>query len=246
MYDKKIFNIVKNLLDTYLFTQREIENITGVSKATVSRWKNIIWVENKEKNSFDISKIIEHIEYLLKIDMFSTINDIKKYLKAQNINCSSELIRCLMKKHLKMSYKKCKYANFTNEEKLKEQTITHHLLMTKLYNENTDRNTLFIASIDEVGFCSRSMPLYGWFKKGEKVCIPNKLKKDRKNKSVCACITTEGRVYYDIKDTPFTTDFFLQFLKTLNLPKHAIVLVDNVNFHRSNVIKEYALKKNWI
>jgi hypothetical protein len=68
---------------------------------------------NKNKHIQIISNIAKLI---LEINQFFTINEILKIItETHNIECSYSLLRCILIKELKFSYKKIKYAHYTNE-----------------------------------------------------------------------------------------------------------------------------------
>ena len=229
----------------HLNSLRKTSKYTKVSKSSLSRWKKeggLLPKYNRNKN-----KNIEFISHIIKIIIenhpLSNINDILKIIKEKyKISCSYGLIRIIMIKELKFSYKKIKYANYSNENTLKVKTNTFCSEFKKLYNSNT-----LIACIDEVGFNTRICPLYSWSLKGEVNRVKNKLETGykSKNKSICCCITSNGKIIYTQQDTPYNTKSFLLFLKQLNLPKDTLLLIDNVRFHHNNEVKQYIKNKNW-
>jgi transposase len=240
MLSKQIINIVIRMIQTRKFTYREIEKITSVSKSTIGNWKKQIptgYVSKKHKNT---NEIIEIIKFIYSTNNFFTLFEIQKYLKEnRNIICSVELIRVLILKNVKLSYKKCKYANFKDENKLKQQKYEHHMRMTNLL-----KTKRLIASIDEIGFNTRMQPIYGWSKKGERKYIKYKLDSSI-NKSACSCITSKGQIYYNIIDKAYKTNTFFDFFKSLKLPKGTIILIDNAVIHKNKMISNYAKDKCW-
>ena len=64
-----------------------------------------------------------------------------------NINVSYKLVRCIIIKDMNLSYKKCKYSNYVNENKLKLKIIEFHNLFKKQYNTDS-----LVVSIDENWF----------------------------------------------------------------------------------------------
>lgn len=218
---------------------RLVEEFTKISKSTICRWvnsKNNVKIENdKNPNKQNIIKVIK--EVLIYNPLF-TIKEIQKFL---NFEYSYDLIRNIMKNELKMTFKKTKWQQYTNLEKLKEQTNNFCSEFKKKYNSKK-----IIASIDEVGFSSRMYPLFSWSTKGKK--IHNKIKldtKNMKNTSVCSCITNEGNITYDTNSSSYNKNSFLSFMKKLDLPINTIILIDNVRFHHSKEVKSYAKTKNW-
>uniref|UniRef100_A0A6C0E1T8 Tc1-like transposase DDE domain-containing protein n=1 Tax=viral metagenome TaxID=1070528 RepID=A0A6C0E1T8_9ZZZZ len=230
----KIYNKIKSL--------RKVECLTNVSKSTISRWNSC--KENVIKNNKNkIPLIIDAIRIVYKMNIYFTIKDVIDYVKKKmNINVSYKLVRCLLIKDMNLSYKKCKYSNYVNENKLKLKTIEFHNLFKKQYNTDS-----LLVSIDEIGFSKRLNPLYSWSVRGKTKYIKNKIVSVKnRNISVCSCITSNGDIKYEISNKPFNRESFLSFLQNLNFPKGTILLIDNVSFHHSKIVKEYITKKGWI
>ena len=104
-----------------------------------------------------------------------------------------------------------------------------------------------IIPIDEIGFSKRLNPLYSWSVRGKTKYIKNKIVSVKnRNISVCSCITSNGDIKYDISNKPFNRESFLSFLQNLNFPKGTILLIVNVSFHHSKIVKEYITEKGWI
>lgn len=229
----QIYNKTKSL--------RKVECLTRISKSTISRWSSCKENINLYKNKLPL--IIDSIRVIYKMNIFFTINDVIVYVKNKlNINVSYNLVRNLLLKEMNLTYKKCKYANYVNEHKLKLKTFEFHNLFKKQYNVNN-----LLVSIDEIGFSNRLNPLYSWSTKGKTKYIKNKIDyvKNR-NTSVCSCITSNGDIKYEISNKSFNRESFLSFLKKLDFPKGTIILMDNVSFHHSKIVKEYIIEKGWI
>ena len=231
------------LIYSKLKSLRKVALLTNISKSTISRW-NIVITPVKRKSKYDIIRplIIDIISTTIKLNPFFTILDIQNHVKmACNINCSYGIIRSVIKK-MNLTYKKTKFINCPNKINIKSKTDLFIDKFKKLYNCGTT-----IASIDEVGFSSKINPLFSWSTKGKPnyISITTPLK-NRNNTSVCSCITNKGDLYYKIKDGSFNKNSFLEFFKSLNLPKNTIILLDNVKFHHSKCILEHAKQQNWI
>ncbi len=243
MYSIEIRKIII-IMYKKLNSLRKVQLLTNISKSTVSRWyHNILPNIHKEKRNLKLPLIINAIELTLKLNPFFTVNDIKLHLKNScNIDCSPSLIRTIMKKHMNLVYKNPKFIPCPNEKVIKDKTKTFCNDFNLLINKYNIKN---IVSIDEIGFSSRVRPLKAWYKKSHINYIKYKPNVNSINKSVCSCITSNGNISYKIQNNPYTKITFLDFLKTLNLPKNTIILLDNVSFHHSKIIKNYALSKHW-
>lgn len=147
-----------------------------------------------------------------------------------------------MKKEMKLTYKKTKYAYYNNEKQLKFKTQIFHSLFKEHYTEN-----VVVACLDEVGFSSKIKPLYNWYLKGKEIKIKCKINtKERINTSVCSCISNTGSQQYSCLNVPYKTTSLLDFLQIISLPVGSILLMDNVPFHHSKKIIEYIKNQGWI
>ena len=242
MYSLEIRKIVINIYNQ-IKNVRKVESLTNISKSTISRWnKSILPAKRKTKIIILTPLIIDIVTISLKLNPFFTVKDIQMHINNTcNITCSYGLVRNIMKQ-MNLSYKKPKFINCPNKDNIKLKT---EIFINKFKSNLKDDIT--IASIDEIGFSSKINPLFSWSTKGK----PNYINittplKDRNNTSVCACITNKNKLYYSIQNNSFNKNSFLVFLKTLELPTNSIILLDNVRFHHSKMVYEYANTKNWI
>jgi transposase len=240
-----MYHIEKRLLVLNIYykikSMRKTSLLTNVSISSISRWiKNIY--NKKEKIISKLPLIIDLIKTVLSYFPFYTVKDIQKHInKTLNLTCSYSLIYTIMKKHVKLSYKKIKYQNFLNKDILnnKISLFKHEFSKLKLISNN-------FVFIDEIGFNDSIKPIYSWSEKGKKLYIDHKINtKSRNNKSVCSYITNEGKISYCISNIPYNKNILLDYMKTFNFPKSTIIIMDNVSFHHSKIIKNYIESQNW-
>jgi hypothetical protein len=60
--------------------------------------------------------------------------------------------------------------------------------------------------------------------------------------SSLALMNKSSIVLHQEQNKPHNTNSFLDFLKQCHLPKTSVILLDNVSFHHSKIVKEYAAK----
>lgn len=242
MYSLDVRKIILRLYNK-MKSLRYVETLTNVSRSTISRWKNLLEKDKGKKENPNTPVIIDTIKLIYSINPFYTILDVQKYLKNKiNIDCSYQLIRCIMKYKMNLSYKKIKYRNYLNYQLLEEKI---KLFRTKF--KSLLANNHLIACIDEVGFNSNMNPDKSWCEKGKQNHIKNKLDtKNRQNKSTCACITSNGDIKYKTQNIPYNKIFLINFLSSLELPPNTVVLLDNVSFHHSKDVIKYANSRKWI
>ena len=63
--------------------------------------------------------------------------------------------------------------------------------------------------------------------------------------SVLAVVDNKGIVSRKSVQGAYNKELFLEFLQSLQLPLDTVILLDNVRFHHSNVIKEFVQTKQW-
>jgi transposase len=156
---------------------------------------------------------------------------------ALNIEVSKELIRIVIKR-CNFSSKK---ARFYGEPKDLE-------MKTKQFIEARDlllQGKHPFVSIDETSF-GRSGPIVkGYSKVGTRLFVRKRVPRMTTISSI-ACVSPDGLVAKSNVTGCFNTERFLEFLKDLNLIIGTVILLDNVRFHHSKVVKEYASLKGWI
>jgi transposase len=243
MYSIEIRKLIINLY-IKIKSLRKVQSLIGISRSTISRW-NISIFPSLRNNKINILSpvIIDVVELIYKINPFFTIADVQNHLKnACGISCSKSLINIVFRKKMNLSYKKPKFINCPNEQNIKIKTDLFINNFKKYFKHNST-----IVSFDEVGFSSKIKPISSWSIKGIRNYIKIKTPlKDRTNKSVCSYITNKGEIKYNIENKPFNKISFLEFLKSIDLPIYTIILLDNVSFHHSKCIVDYAKEKKWI
>jgi transposase len=155
-----------------------------------------------------------------------------------NIQVSRELIRTILLKRLGYTKKKARYFSCTNDLPKKTQDF---LLLRKQYIQ---KGYLFV-SLDETSFGRKAKQPVGYSERGQPLFL-KRTKACRHTVSVVAVASKDsGFVHTCSKEGSFNTSSFLSFLQQLSLPPHTVVLLDNVSFHHSKLIKTFAESKGW-
>lgn len=214
---------------------RKVSNILNVHYSTISKWFNKI--ERPRKVSDKIlykDNISNLLEQTIKENPFSTLSSLQIIMNANNIFVCKETIRRFLKNR-NYSNKKVKYYSRpkNHEEKLKEFIEQRQ----KYINENRK-----FISIDETSFGRHFMNMYGYSKKGEKIYIQRKYVRITTTTSIAA-MYDDKIIYNQIKGS-CNSIVFLEFLKSLNLEEKQVLLIDNVSFHHSKIIKDFVKSKN--
>ena len=172
--------------------------------------------------------VIETIKTAITCNPFISIRELSlKVSQCTNVDVSRELVRTVIKKN-GFTKKKARYYGVCPPHK-----TDSFLLQRKQY---IDDNRMFL-SIDETSFGRNGINTRGYAKKGHKLHICKTPERVITTSAAC-CVSSNGLVDVSIKSGSFNTTSFVEFLKSLKLPRGAVVLMDNVSFHRSCVVKE--------
>lgn len=101
-----------------------------------------------------------------------------------------------------------------------------------------------LISIDEIGFDQRMLPLYGYSLKGTKA-IGLTHPTNRKRINVIAAIDSNNKIFYKLIQGPVNTIEFNTFIKDLPWKQNSTLIMDNVSFHKSQMIKNTSKDKNY-
>lgn len=240
-------HVVKKCIQMYerFHSFRKVERMTGVGKSTIHRWylkfgklaynlrvsrKRKIRKTRKQKYpdlEEKVSQLFEcqNIKYLSKKDILSQL-DIKPSISTiHNVLKRCKISRRRFDKTGKVCCDKTSEAFLERENEFKESFLASN------YDE--------IVCIDETGFCNIGNPVYGYFQRGKQPTIPSN--KSRVKRNIVMAITSNDVIDFTISQKPYNSTTFLQFIESLipKLPQTTkYLLMDNVAFHRSKVLKE--------
>jgi transposase len=153
------------------------------------------------------------------------------------LDVSKELIRIAIKKQ---GYTKKNVKYYGSPSNLPEKTKLF-LETRQKYLQNKD----LIFSIDETSFGQRGVQTKGYSPKNQKLYIKTKLPRMTSVSSIC-CVSNQQIISHKELQGSVNTIKFVEFLKTLTLPKNSVILLDNVRFHHSRDVKEYCDLQSWI
>ena len=222
---------------TILHSLRKTAKLLQVSHSTISRWiNNPIRKKYTTKRVLKADLIVDIIKSTISLNPFISINKLKILIKETlTINVSKELIRIAI---IRMKYTK-KNARFYGQPKNLPDKVKEFIFLRNKYIEDGKE---FIC-IDETSFGRHKQPIKGYSRKGERLMIKKKLPRITTTTSIVAIDKTNI-----VKRINFTgscnTLKFLDFIKSINFEKKHIILMDNVRFHHSNIIKEYCKDNN--
>jgi len=234
----KVYKQIKSL--------RKTSELVDISKSTIQRWN----LSNERKHypsrpsKLQNPVVIDVLNAFLKTHIIHDVGMVREEInKRCGIIPSNELIRLFIKKNYNLRYKKPRFYPMPCEKTLLDKTDEFIQQMKRTYTNNKEHT---FVSIDEVGFSSNTRPLKGWFEKGKEYHIRWKpSSKDKKRKSCCCSISSEGTFSFQKIEGHYTTSSFLSFLHSQNYPYGSVILMDNVRFHHSKDVKNLMHAKGW-
>lgn len=216
----------------YFGNMKIVANILKIGIATVWRWvrfginqkkksipKEKIW---KEALLQSLSKFISEFPHCTQKEMISFIH------QTFNIRISNYLLAQALKT-LNLTRKRLRYKGGTTKHSNISEKIESFVS-----NVNPSKN---IVCIDEIGFDQRTLPVYGYCEKGKKVFIkPHPTSRCRYN--MIMAIDETGKRYIKIYPHSINSLHFNEFIKGLPWPEGSTLIMDNVSFHKTQIVKE--------
>lgn len=215
-----------------LFSLRKTAKILQVSHSTISRW-----LQNTDRKKYVRSVksktdiVVDIIKAIIKNDPFISIVKLRKAVEdISGVIVSKELVRIAIKR-IGISKKKARFygVSSNSEEKTRE-----FILQRDNYVSVGRR----FVSIDETSFGRSGIQTHGYSEVGKPLFIRKAVPRMTTVTSTCA-VTSDGNSYTSTRQGSMNTSLYLEFLKTVPFKTNDVVLMDNVAFHHSQVIKDY-------
>lgn len=212
---------------------RKTAVILQVSHSTVSRWLKS--PERKQYSRSTVSKtnqIIHTIKTAILSNPFISLVALQKLIEDMfKFTVSKELIRTAISS-LNYSKKNAKFfgAPKNLEEKTKAFISKRDEYVSKQFN---------FFSLDETSFGRNTKSVKGYSLKGQPLKLPKSVP-NITTTSFVVVASKDGIIEKMQSKKSFNTTTFLDFLKTITFPKNSVLLLDNVAFHHSKVVKSFA------
>ena len=226
-----VYSLFQSLRKTALILQ--------VSHSTISRW-----IKNPERKRYcrsGISKtslLIQMLKTAITSNPFVSLASLQKMVfEMFKFTVSKELLRSAI---ASINYSK-KNAKFFGEPKNLQDKV---LQFTSKRNDYISKGYNFF-SLDETSFGRNTKNIKGYAPKGQQL----KLCKHTPRITTLSyiAVASKHRIIGKMKTVKsFNTTKMLEFLKSITFPSNSVLLLDNVAFHHSNVIKEFANEQNLI
>ena len=238
MYSLEVRKIATRLYNGKT-TLRQVAMIIGSSHSSIFRWLHSTPKKREPRpRKLEKPEILDAIELFIKTNPTAGTDDILKKIKETfNLKVSRELVRLTLRKTLNYTRKRVRYFS---KPKNDDQKLQDFLEKRKVF---ISQGRTFV-SIDETSFGRNYLPTSGYSKKGERLYCKRPWV-NTKTKSVLAAVSPSKDVTYKIKEGSYDSRSFCDFLNKLDYPKNTVILMDNVSFHHSKLVKELIKSKGW-
>jgi transposase len=212
---------------------RKSEAATGISRASIARWaKGGILPKIQRHQAPKTEAVTQVIRDVIVCNPLHTVRQFRTRIsESMGIAVSNSLIKTVVRA-LGYTRKKAHFYGYSKNVEDRTRSFISERADALASGKN------FVA-IDETSFGRKSYMARGYAPKGEKLFV-------RKNTprvtttSVVACVSSSGLIHRKAVEGSFNKVLFLEFLKELDLPRGTQVLLDNVKFHHSKPVQEYA------
>lgn len=238
MYSLDLRKVACNLYCRYN-SARKVALILEVSHSSVCRWmKNIKRKEYRRQPKLCSEFVIDTIRISLTINPFYSIRSlVHKVQEVCNVSVSRELIRCAISR-IGFTKKKCKHRSqpSTLQSKVTEFQNTRDMYLSEQRK---------FYSIDETSFGRNGVEVKGYSQRGKPLTVAKPTSRMTTTSSLVIASDTCIVKHQNIQGS-YNKDLFLNFLKDVTIPSKSVILLDNVKFHHSKEVKEFASSKGWV
>ena len=220
-----IYHILESLRKTACMLQ--------VSHSTIHRW--IVSPDRKQYSKRQRPKtdiVIGCIANIIRYDPFSSLRSIQHSIEiGSNTTVSLQLIRSAIKS-IGITKKKARFHG--KPSRIEKDTVE---FVEK--RNNFIRNGHPFVSLDETSFGRNGAITRGYSKKGEPLFVKSKPSR-MTTTSVLSAVSSEGKTKWSTRVGSFDRNTFLEALKSFSFERGTVVLLDNVSFHHSKIVKDFS------
>ena len=238
MYSLDLRKVACRLYNKYN-SLRIVATILEISHTTISRWlKNI-----QRKRYFRNPKlcndlVIDTIKTTLTINPFISTRQLAlKVKEICHVDVSKELVRIAISR---LGYSK-KKPKFISHSKNQEQKTKEFIELKNQYLKE-GRN---FFSLDETSFGRHGKDVKGYSLKGQPLLMTKKQPRITTVSSLVIISENDILKHQEVEGA-YNKSLLIDFLLSLTIPSHSVILLDNVPFHHCQDVKTLAKKKQWI
>lgn len=213
---------------------RKASALLQVGRSTIARWVQTGGVRKPYKRRYSkTGATVDFIRETLVRQPFISSHELASAIRTTlDISVSKELVRAVICK-TGFTQKKAKF--FGRPTGVDQKT--HDFIQSR--NAMLASGHMF-ASIDETSFGRHAPAVHGWAPRGQPLFVTRKPARITTTSMLTVCLQ-DGRMLSHRRTGSFNTVSFREALGAFNLPAGTFLLLDNVSFHHSKVVKDYAV-----
>lgn len=219
---------------------RHIGRVYNVPKSTVhryiSQYRNGLNIKERKRNSkVPVKDVMAFVSAEFKNNMFTRLEDLVRGIEKR---FGARYSRSAVGKIVKKDGQFVKRRVYPTSPYAHDNVVVRDACMKIIQNQEN------IVCIDETCIYVGNHSTRGWGKRGQRLRLL--VEKIRPVKiSLITAICQNGVVGYDVTDGNYNSAKFSKFIKTLSAPEGSILLMDNVQFHRSECVVKAIEEKSF-
>lgn len=231
MHSIDVRKIAIHLYEYFNSMRKAAKALNNVSVSSICRWCKSLYPKKRICKPIILSEAMKlYIQQLIFSNPSLKCIDIaQKVNKVFNTQISRQLVHIVLKK-LNFSYKRIRKRG----KSAKKSELTKTFINTMV----SVPNNVEVISIDESGFDQRAHPLYGYAPKGKQAILEYDTSNDRNHYSLIMAISSKGTKRFCIQKDTVDSNTFYDFIRSIRIPKHAVVIMDNASIHKSKITKQ--------
>jgi transposase len=213
---------------------RSISRLFDVSIGTLFTWLHPkVNVDPRPRVDHVLS---EYVRIFLLDKPFSTCTEVSRWIwNKHNIHVSRQRVAKLIAM-LRLSRKRSRIRveRSGSVEKAKEFKAS--------FPVGIPPSLLF--AVDEMGCSEKTLPLYGYSARGTRL-HHKRSSGGWKNVSTLAIVGNTGEIVSQQQQPSYNSVSFAAFMESLELPEGSHIILDNVSFHKSLIVRDVFLRRKW-
>ena len=224
--------------ERFLRSLRRVAAIYSVSKSTLSRWVRSNPATRAQRQTrrttFD-QRIYAAIRDFVQINPAVTLADIQTHLRTTH--SFSRSMSSIQRTVKRAGVTRKRLTQIADARSIQFDAYD---AQREIFNNNIDS----VVSIDETCFYSTDHSRYGYSVRGKRArtCV-NRASMSRTKVSLLLATTKERIIGFQVYTGTCNSAKFAQFIRSLPLSTDATLLMDNVAFHKTRVVREEAQAK---
>ena len=233
MYTPDYRHIATRLYEVF-HSLRRTAIIMQVSHSSVARWIADPYRTRAHKThtAHKTQIVATSVRCTVQVNPFFSVRDIRHIVfKATHVCVSASLV-CSVINALGLSKKKARFH-------ARPPYVQERILDFLRVRDELRRNNVPLVAVDETSFGRNGPAVHGYSQKGCPLFVANRPAR-MTTTSVLAAMQEDGTFMYTRRVGPFNASSFVDHMRQFPLRRGTAVLLDNVAFHHSSIVHEYA------